>query len=408
MKILLINKFFFLKGGSEKSFFDTANLLQKKGHSVVFFSMSHPDNFESRFSKYFLSEIDFERTKNFKSIWKAFFRILYSGEARNKLKKLVQEESPDIVHLHNIHHQISPSILHPLKNFNIPIVQTLHDYKVVCPVYTMLSQGQLCERCRDRKFYHCSIQRCSKDSFSKSILNTLEMYLHHSILRIYRLVDAFISPSQFLIDKVNEMGFKGKFFYLPNGINTEDYANTNTWENHTIVYSGRLSKEKGIYTLLQAVKGLPIECKIFGDGPEKENLALMVKRENIVNVSLCGYVSQTQLQSEIQKSMFVILPSEWYENNPYAVIEAFAMGKPVIGSRIGGIPELIKDHKTGLTFEPGNAEELRKNVLYLLNNSEKIISLGENAQSFIEHDYNREKQYQELMKIYQFAIEKHG
>lgn len=407
MKILLINKFFFLKGGSEKSFFDTANLLQKKGHSVVFFSMSHPENFESQFSRYFLSEIDFEGINDFKSIWRASFRILYSGEARNKLKRLVQEESPDIVHLHNIHHQISPSILHPLKNFNIPVVQTLHDYKVVCPVYTMLSQGKLCERCRDRKFYHCSIQRCSKDSFLKSILNTLEMYLHHSILRIYRLVDAFISPSQFLIDKVNEMGFKGKFFYLPNSINTEDYSNTNIWKKHTIVYFGRLSKEKGIYTLLQAVKGLPVECLIFGDGPERENLAMMVKRENIVNISLCGYVSQIQLQSEIQKSMFVILPSEWYENNPYAVIEAFAMGKAVIGSRIGGIPELIKDHKTGLTFEPGSAEELRKNILYLLNNSEKIMTLGANAKRFIERNYNQEYHYQKLMKIYQFAIEKH-
>ncbi len=408
MKILLINKFFFLKGGTEKAFFDTANLLQKKGHSVVFFSMSHPENFESQFSRYFLSEIDFEGINAVKDIWRAFFRILYSGEARNKLKKLVQEESPDIVHMHNIHHQISPSILHTLKNFNIPVVQTLHDYKIVCPVYTMLSHGQLCERCRGKKFYHCSIQRCCKDSFSKSILNTLEMYFHHSILRIYRLVDAFISPSQFLIDKVIEMGFKGKFFYLPNSIKIEDYSNIKLWEKNTIVYSGRLSKEKGIYTLLQAVKGLPVECQIFGDGSERDNLEMIVKRENIVNVSLCGHVSQTQLQREIQKSMFVLLPSEWYENNPYAVIEAFAMGKPVIGSRIGGIPELIKDHETGLTFEPGNAEELRKNVLYLLNNSEKIMTLGANARRFIEQNYNQEYHYKELMKIYNLAISKHN
>jgi glycosyltransferase involved in cell wall biosynthesis len=202
------------------------------------------------------------------------------------------------------------------------------------------------------------------------------------------------------------MGFKGEIFHLPNAINIDDYPILNSSVNRTVIYFGRLSKEKGIYTLLRALNGLPVDCKIYGDGPEKENLEKALQKDKIKNITLCGYIPQKQLQEEIKKAMFVILPSEWYENNPLAVIESFALGKTVIGSRIGGIPELIRDHETGLTFEPGNAAELRKNVLYLLDNSEKILSLGKNARSLIEREYTQEKQYQDLMNIYQRALEK--
>ena len=407
MKILLVNKFFFLKGGAETYFFDTANVLENNGHKVIFFSMALQVNFDSPYSRYFVSRVDFENTSSFTQKIKASGRILYSLEAQKKLEQLVKREKPDIVHLNNVHHQISPSILPTLRKFNLPVVMTLHDYKMVCPVYTMLSKGRICEECKGRKFYHCLFNKCSKNSSLKSFLSTLEMYLHHNILHIYDSVDVFISPSKFLKGKIGEMGFHAKVFHLPNFINIKDLIPSYTWEENTIVYFGRLSHEKGLFTLLSAIEGLEVKCKIIGDGPIMENLEERVKEKALTNVSFLGYKPQKVLRTDIQKSMFTVLPSEWYENNPLAVVESFALGKPVIGSRIGGIPELVEDYKTGLTFKPGNSDDLREKILYLLNNSEKIIEIGKNARRFVEQNFNPNKYYQNIMRIYQLAVKKH-
>lgn len=407
MKILLINKFFFVKGGSETSLFDTAAILEKNGHTVSFFAMAHPENRASSCTKYFVSHVDYDNSRSLSGTMKASFRLLYSWEARKKLERLLEEEKPDMAHLHNIHHQISPSILHTLKKHDLPIVLTLHDYKMVCPVYTLMLKGHICEKCRRGKFYHCFVHRCCKNSLAKSLLNTTEMYLHHNLLHIYDLVDVFISPSEFLKNKLLDMGFKGKIVLLPNIIDPVRFEPSFSWEKNRIIYFGRLSREKGIFTLLQAIEDLPIECQLFGEGPEKEKILQWIATKKMANVKLCGYVPQERLKEEVRKAMFVVLPSEWYENNPLSVLESFALGKPVIGSRIGGIPELVKDGKTGLTFEAGSAGELRKNILYLLDNSEKIRGLGKNARRYIEKNYTPEIHYRELMKIYAIARDDH-
>lgn len=408
MKILLVNKYFFPKGGSETSFFNTAKILKDHDHQVSFFSMAHPSNIKTLYSKYFVSNVDFEEPASFKKNIKTSARILYSMEAKKKLEELLRQETPDIVHLHNIHHQISPSILYTLKKFKLPVVMTLHDYKMVCPIYTMILRGQVCERCRDKRYFHCTLHRCCKDSFSKSFLNTIEMYFHNSILKSYNLIDVFISPSQFLESKLREMGFRGNIIHLRNFVIPEEFNPSYKWEDKTILCFGRLSREKGIFTLLQAVEGLPVLCKIFGDGPDKDTIQTYIKEKNLTNTFLCGFVDQEQLKKEVQKCMFVVLPSEWYENHPFSVIESFALGKPVVGAKIGGIPELIRDYKTGMTFEPGNAGDLRKKILYLLENSEKISNLGKTARNYIEQNLNPEKHYKELMKIYNLALNKHN
>ena len=407
MKILLVNKFFFLKGGSETSFFGTAHVLKEKGHEVVFLSMDHPLNIESSFSKYFVSQVDFENSGGFSGKVKAAGRVLYSFEARRKLKELLEKEKPDIAHLHNIHHQISPSILQLLKAYNVPVVMTLHDYKMVCPAYTLLRNGRICEKCVYGRYYHCMLSRCCKNSILKSLLNTLEMYLHHRLLNIYGLVDAFISPSKFLIEKVAEMGFRAKIFHLPNFININEFHPCDSKDKKVIAYFGRLSEEKGLYTLLSAVKGLDVKCKIYGDGPIKEDLERKIREEQLSNVSLMGHIPQQKLKTNIQKSMFVVVPSEWYENNPLSVLETFALGKPVIGSRIGGLPELIKDHRTGLIFEKGNSGDLREKISYLLDNPRRITEMGKNARRLAEREFGSEKYYRELIKIYEIVTKKH-
>lgn len=400
MRILFANKFFYLKGGSEHVFFDTAQYLEDKGHEIVSFSMRHPHNLRSANDRYFVSNIDYG-SSGFKDKIKASLNVLYSFEAKKKIERLIKEQRPDIAHLHNIHHQISPSVLTSLKKFKIPVVLTLHDYKMVCPSYSMISNKKTCEACRDGMYYHCFLKRCNKGSRMKSLLNTIEMYLHHKILHIYETVDIFVSPSMFLKNKLREMGFKGNIAYLPNFIKSEEIIPRYDWDEKSIVYFGRLSMEKGLFDLIEAVKDIKgITLKIIGEGPLEKEIKDKINIEKIDNVILLGYKKGEGLSDEIRKSMFVILPSTCFENNPRSIIEAFSLGKPVIGSRIGGIPELVKDNQTGLTFEAGDSDDLRLKIECLINSPDRIMEMGRNARVFVEKAFNAEKHYQGLMEIY--------
>ncbi len=404
MKILQVHKFFYLSGGADRVFFDTSALLEKNGHKVFYFSMKHPDNFACPFDRYFVSQSAYDNNTLESSLMNAL-NIIYSPEARRKMDLLLAEQNPDIAHLHNIYHQLSPSILHSLKRRKMPVVMTLHDYKLVCPSYSMLRDGKPCEACKGGAYQHCFLNACVKGSRNRSLLLTAEMFLHHKILRIYDLVDVFISPSLFLKEKLEEMGFKGRIAHLPNFVEPEGVKPAFGGDGKTIVYLGRLSPEKGLITLLEAVKGLPgISLNIIGGGPLKTLLEEKIRKEEIFNVSLLGYKSGSELKGEMEKAMFVVLPSECYENNPRSILEAFAQGKPVIGSDIGGIPELIKENVTGLTFKPSDAEDLRTKIWLLSRNPGMIAEMGENCLRTAAEDYNPRRYYEGLMKIYADAM----
>jgi len=411
MKTLIVNKFFYPKGGSENAVFAIAENLVQHGNEVRFFSMKNVKNIKSDDEKYFVSEIDFHSLKSpFEKI-NAFFRVLFSFEAKKKIEVLIKEFKPEILQVHNIEHQITPSIFFVAKKYNVKIIKFLHDFKVVCPAYNMLwGDGTICPGlCRNNKFFWCTIKRCSHNNFFWSLTNTLEMYFHHSILHSYDLVDVFISPSRFLKDKVEEMGFKKKIVVLPNFVWLDEFEPSYEFEENTICYFGRLSKEKGLFTLLNAIKGLDVKLKIIGEGPLKENLQKITAGFSLrdkENIQFLGYKTGEELKNEIRKSMFVVLPSEWYENNPKTVLESFALGKPVIGSRIGGIPELVIDEITGYTFEVGNVEDLKEKIVYLVKNPQKIVKLGRNARKYVEENHNPDKYYQELMKICRQILEK--
>lgn len=406
MKVLLVNKYFYLRGGSEADFFDTAKLIESRGHKAIFFSMEHPENISSPYSRYFVSNVDFDEQGSLINGVKSVGRVLYSLQAKRRIDELVESERPDIVHLHNIHHQISPSILHTIKAHGLPMVMRLHDYNMVCSPCRMFANGKPCEKCKGGRFFWCLVVRCNRESISRSAVNVLEMYLHQRILHIYDLVDVFISPSLFLKEKVQEMGFKGEVVHFPYFIDARNFSPCYNYEERSLVYFGRLSPEKGLFTLLEAVAGLDLELKIIGEGPLRKDMEKMVNEKGLDNVSFLGYRRGEELKRPIQRAMAGVIPSEWYENYPRSVIEAFALGKPVIGSRIGGIPELVRDGQTGLTFEPGNAEDLRAKIKELLANPDKIIEMGKNARAFVEEKLNPEAHYQGLMKIYELAFEK--
>ncbi|MHA1381235.1 MAG: glycosyltransferase family 4 protein [Candidatus Helarchaeota archaeon] len=408
MKILIINKYLFPKGGADISALRTGRLLNSKKHKVIFWGMDHPLNLEFSYRNNFVSYVDFNDPGKINKQIKMAINLIYSIEAKKKIEKVIVKEKPDIVHLNNFAHQISPSILHVLKRFSIPAVMTMHDYKMVCPTYQLLLNGKLCEKCKNGKYYQCFINKCTKNNRLKSIINMLEMYLHHKILNIYDLIDIYISPSLFLKEKLEEMGFRKRIVYLPNFINVKEYFPKYYPEENSIVYFGRLSYEKGLFTLIEAVKNINnVNLKIIGEGPIKKSLEFEVKKwqmEIKSNINFLGYKTGDDLKNEIRKSLFVIFPSECYENNPLSIIEAYASGKPVIGSRIGGILELIKDKETGLYFEPGNSEDLKSKMEYLINNPNKIIEMGRMARAFVKKEFNKEKHYKKLMGIYNKAI----
>ncbi|MBI4680352.1 MAG: glycosyltransferase family 4 protein [Nitrospirae bacterium] len=408
MNILQINHSHYFRGGTAAVYFKTAELLKSHGHKVIFFSMHHPKNLQCETSEFFVPYADLNARQ----------RMLYSFKAKRLLSELLDKYHVDIAHLHNIYHTISPSILHELKKRKIPVVMSVHDPKLVCGSHNVYVDGKVCDACSGGKHFMAVIKKCVKDSYAKSALAALEMYLHHSILDIYDNVDIFIFTSLFFMEKFKEMGFKKEGVYLPNFIDLQNlrefevkFKDNKGNSGNYVIYVGGLLEDKGLLTLLDAAKllyraGEKIEIKLSGDGPSRGQLHEKARAEKIDNVKFLGYIKYEDLCREIKNSLAVILPAENYENNPISIIEAFALGKPVIGSRLGGIPELVVDNERGLTFEPGNPQDLSSKIKYLLNNSDKAVEWGANARKYIEHELSSDRHYEKLMEIYGQAIKK--
>jgi glycosyltransferase involved in cell wall biosynthesis len=400
MKVLLINKFLFPKGGDAISTINTGHLLRARGHDVVFWGMDHPSNPAYPHRDLFVDNVDFNAPNGMRKNISASLNVLYCLEAKRKIRRLIEREKPDLVHLNNFAHQISPSILHVFRKHGIPCVMTMRDYKLVCPAYTLLLNGRPCERCKGGRFYQCLLHKCTKNSRAKSLVNTLEMYLHHNLLRIYDLIDIYISPSRFLQAKVREMGFGKEVVHLPNFIDIQEFQPEYTFEDRTVAYCGRLSEEKGLLTLLEAEKGLNIRLRLIGDGPMRPILEAKIQADGLSNVQLLGHLSGEELRTTIKRSMAVVLPSECYENNPRSVLEAFALGKPAIGARIGGIPELVEDGETGLTFTAGDTRDLREKIDTMVSHPDHAVTMGKNARNFVEKNFNPDLHYEKLMHLY--------
>lgn len=405
MRIMLVNKYLYPRGGDAISTLNTGRLLSAKGHEVVYWGMDHPDNPEYPYQPYFIKNADYDKANGTVEKIRLAANLLYSFEAKQKIEKVIKEIKPDIIHLNNYAHQISPSILHAIHNLRLPVVATLHDFKYVCASYLMMNKERICEKCKNGRYFRCLTSKCIKNSTAKSLLNTVEMYLHHDILKIYSGIKTLISPSLFLIKKMKEMGYHAKFAHLPNFVKIKDIKPYYNWDEQSIYYLGRLSKEKGLTTLLEAMRGIEqISLKIIGDGPQRTDLELICKKYNMKNIKFLGYKSGDDLENEIVKSMALVMPSECYENNPLAILESFAYGKPAIGSEIGGIPELVRNGTTGYTFQAGNPDDLRNKIIMLAKNNGNLYDFGRNARKIVEEEYNSRKFYSQLLEIYGDAV----
>lgn len=401
MRILQINNFHYLRGGAEKCYFDTAKILFNNGHDIAFFSMKHSKNKKSRWSKYFIDYVDYEKKNNFIEKIKIVFKIWYNFQAKKNLEKLIKNFKPDIAHLHNIYHHLSPSIIDTLKKYNIPMVMTLHDYKLICPNYNLFVKDKIWEKSKKYKYYKCFLDKCIKNSYSKSLICVIEAYLHR-LIKIYSKIDCFISPSEFLIYKFNKFEFKKEIIHLPNPL--IDIKNvSNRKEENYILYFGRLSIEKGINDLIKSYSKLNTICKLFivGSGNEFKKLKLLIEKLNLnKKIILIGYKRDKKLFSLINNAKFVVFPSKWYENAPYSIIEAMSLQKLVICAKVGGIPELIENKKTGFLYDADNTKELADTMNYILKNPEKTVKIGENARKIVKNKNNQKNYYINLLNIY--------
>ncbi len=402
MKAVLVNKFYYLQGGSDKYVFELTRLLEEKGIEVIPFSMKDERNSDSSYSSYFVSNINLQGKLGIKDKALLPFRVVYSAEAKRKFSKLLDDVKPDIVHLHNIAHHISPSVIPVAKKKDISVIQTFHDFKILCPSYLFIKKGESCELCANGNFLHSVINRCVKNSYSGSALLAFEMFIHR-FSGIYNGVDRFVCPSRFMLEKIKSYGVidDNKLVYIPNFVNVKNYKVSPEYDNYYL-YFGRLSEEKGVDVLLNAVDpSWKEKLVIVGDGIERETLEKIKRKRGLNNVEFVGYKRGDELKKILSRAMFTVIPSRCYENSPLALFESFASGKPVIGSRIGGIPELINEGSDGLLFESQNPESLREKIGYFISNKDKLIEFGREGRKKIESDFNEKKHIGRIVGLYE-------
>jgi glycosyltransferase involved in cell wall biosynthesis len=366
--------------------------------------MDHPQNLPSEFSENFVSYVDFPvelKNPGLSPKLRVMERVLYSREARRKVEELLADTQPDLVHIHGFIHEMSTSILPALKAAGLPVVQTLHDYKPACPNTTFVSNERICEACLGGKFYNMTRYRCKRGSLSASLLATAEMYFH-TMFRLYEPnIDLFISPSRFLRDKMIEHGIRTPLTVIPNFINPDSFQATYEPENH-FVYAGRLVRVKGILTLLEAMRRIKSDAvlTIAGAGELEVELRQFVNEHRLENVRFMGHLGTADLSRLVQRAVFTVVPSEWYENYSMTVIESLASGTPVIGASIGGIPEQVSHGQNGLLFAPGDAAGLAEQMQYLLDNREAAVAMGRNGRRQTEIVNSPDSHYEQTLAAY--------
>jgi len=399
MKVVFANNYLYLRGGSERVMLDEMGLLERIGHKIVPFSRSCEKNISTVYDELFLPIVDYESMgRFFKAL--AVVDVIYSNQMKKQFSLLLKQERPTLVHGHNIYSGLTYSIIDAAKSSSTPFVLTLHDLKLACPSYLMLNKGEICERCGTGKFWNCIVQRCHKESLAASITVSLEAYFN-KLFGKYDWISRFICPSRFLLEKIASTGIpREKLVYLSNGLNPAVYEEHFSNAGYAL-FVGRLSKEKGVITLLNAFKDLTIPLRIAGTGPLENECREFVELHAMNHVTIEGYCQGDKLKYLYQQSSFVIVPSEWYENAPMSILEAFAYGKPVVGSNLGGIPELVLPDETGLLFEAGNIDSLSDAVSQLMDDSQKAQSMGRAARHRIETVFSADRHIERLIGIYE-------
>lgn len=383
-------------------------MIEKKGHTVIPFSVQSIHNVKTEWEDYFLSPIDgadnvyFEEyRRNILTLTKIIERSFYSVEGFIKSRRIAKRTQPDLVYILHFLNKMSPSIIEGFKSRGLPIVVRLSDFGIMCPQGLFLHDGIICEKCIHGSFRSAVKKKCVKNSTVGSLIKCIS-WSFHRLIKVYEKVDAFICPSAFTMKKMIEGGFpEKKIFLIPTFVNLADVT-AKSEVGEFILYFGRLSKEKGVDTLVDAYNQLPEPKPALLIIADIENHPQWVQyiRNKSQKVHFLPFQHRESLFEYIKKALFVVVPSICYENMPNTILEAFANGKPVIASNIGSLPELVKDGETGFLFEPGNDDDLRDKVTYMLLNQSDLVQMGKRGYKYVEKYHSPEKHYNNLFNVF--------
>lgn len=389
MRLLVVHNHYLLPGGEDQVYRNEIKLLRDHGNDVIDYSIEN------------------KQIASMSSISLAL-QTIWSKNSYYQIKKIIQSFRPELVHFHNPFPLISPSAYYACHSLNIPVVQTLHNYRLLCPSALFLRDSKPCEDCLNKFFYWPGVwHSCYRNSHIVTGMVATMLQLHRFLSTWKHRIDCYIALTEFARQKFIAGGLPAnKITTKPNFLVSDPGAKQD--EGSYALFLGRLSNEKGIDCLINAwSNGYDLPLKIAGDGPLREQLSESINKRDFRHISLEGFLSSSLAIELIKKSRFMIFPSLWYEGFPLVIVEAFACGVPVIASRLGAVTEIMKDGKTGLLFNPGDAQDLATKIIWALNHPEELMKMGQTARSEYLEKYTAERNYQQLMEIYQKTEENH-
>jgi glycosyltransferase involved in cell wall biosynthesis len=400
MRILYCNKYNFPFSGTESYLFETMKLMRQHGHEVALFAMADPRGAATPFDRHFVPLANFKNAEGLVAKTRLAARALYSLDARRRLRGLIAEFRPQIAHVRNIYHHLSPSILWELKAQGIPVLYHLNDFKLLCPSYNFVSHGQACERCRGARFWHVIAEGCYSGPPGSAPLLAAEAYLHKWLGTYAKCVDCFLAPSQFVRQKLAANGWNaGKIEVIPH---FQSLAETSpVLAGAPILYFGRLSPEKGVADLLYVMHRLPyLRLRIAGDGPKRAELQELNQKLGLNNVEFSGQLAAQELAHAIRSSCFTVLPSRAYETFGKSILESYAHARAVVATDLGSRRELIEQGKTGLLFPAGDLDRLTAGMAFLADHPRHAEAMGAAGRDLVSRKYAPAEHYSRLLNLY--------
>jgi glycosyltransferase involved in cell wall biosynthesis len=393
---------------------DLADLQRSAGHTVELWGMSHPENVGSlALRRTFAPFIELEPPPGGLKRLTASARMIWSAASRRGMERALESFQPDVVHLHNIYHQLSPSILAPIRRKGVPSVMTLHDYKLACPSYQMLNHGRMCDLCVTGGTWHAAVERCKGDSRGASAVLAVESGIHRA-LHSYSSIDIMVAPSQFLCDVMSRAGFDAdRLRVVSNVVQVQPQVRpppSRPTGSASFVFAGRLNHEKGLDTLIRAVELCrdDISVQVAGEGPERLSSEQLASRRSPGRVHFLGRLDKSALMTRVAGAVALVVPSRWYENQPMTVLEAFAVGVPVIASDLGGLPELVTDGQEGLLVPHNDPHALAAAMTRLADDQVLAYRMGQAAQQRFVGEFTATGHVRAISEVYHCAKSRHA
>ena len=409
MRILYCNKYNFTFSGTEAYLFETMELMRSRGHEVALFSMADDRGQATAYDHHFVPHTDFKGSRGLATQARLAMHAIYSPEARKKIRKMIADFRPDVAHVRNIYHHLSPSILWELKAQGVPVLYHMNDFKLLCPSYNMVSAGQACERCKGGKFFNVVREGCYAGGRGASAVLAAEAYLHAWLATYKKCVDQVLAPSEFVKLKLMENGWDSAGIQvLPHFQTLPLQAPPTAGSGAPILYFGRLSPEKGVDDLVAAMAQLPhIRLVIAGEGPQRAELEAAAHRLELRNVSFAGQLSGAALEELIAQSQFTVFPSRAYETLGKSILESYAMGRPVVASDLGSRREIVRQGETGVLYRVRDVGQLAAAIAFLHDRPELAARLGQAGRELVRTRHSQEQHFLALGKIYeQLAVRK--